>query len=99
MGVRWKEEGPGAEKVLRETKNVPQRLKPHCEQGLCSTAEAVPLSKTTFAAWLALVCCGVGLAQPVQKREVKPGSGLRYEITGVVVNSVNGSPVAKCHVA
>jgi hypothetical protein len=38
----------GAEKVLHETKSVPQRLKPHCEQSICGTAEAVPLSKTDF---------------------------------------------------
>jgi hypothetical protein len=38
----------GAEKVLRETKSVPQRLKPHYEQSTCGTAEAVPLSKTDF---------------------------------------------------
>jgi hypothetical protein len=53
-----------------------------------------------FVAWVVVVCCGVGLAQPAQtKREVKPASGVRYEITGVVVNSVNGSSVAKCHLA
>ena len=47
--------------------------------------------------WVAVVvCCGIGLAQPAQKREVKPASGVRYEITGVVVNSVDGNPVAKC---
>jgi hypothetical protein len=38
----------GAE-VLRETKDVPQRLKPHGEQSTCGTAEAVPLSKTDFS--------------------------------------------------
>jgi hypothetical protein len=40
----------GAEKVSRKTKNVPQRLKPRCEQSTFGTAEAVPLSKTTFSA-------------------------------------------------
>lgn len=49
--------------------------------------------------WVVVVCCGVGLAQPAQKREVKPASGVRYEITGVVVNSVDGNPVAKCHMS
>jgi hypothetical protein len=34
------------EKLPRERKGVPQRLKPHCEQSSCGTAEAVPLSKT-----------------------------------------------------
>jgi hypothetical protein len=38
----------GAEKVPHETKIVPQRLKAHCEQCTCGTAEAVPLSKTDF---------------------------------------------------
>jgi hypothetical protein len=33
------------EKCFAE-KGVPQRLKPHCEQNACGTAEAVPLSKT-----------------------------------------------------
>ncbi len=46
--------------------------------------------------WVTLMCCGVALAQPAQKREAKPGSGMRYQITGVVVNSVDGNPVAKC---
>jgi hypothetical protein len=46
--------------------------------------------------WVVVVC-GVGLAQPAQKREAKPTPGVRYEITGVVVNSVDGNPVAKCH--
>jgi hypothetical protein len=32
----------------RETKTVPQRLKPRCERGIFGTAEAVPLSKTDF---------------------------------------------------
>jgi hypothetical protein len=36
------------EKVPREIKSVPQRLKPRCEQGTFGTAEAVPLSKTDF---------------------------------------------------
>jgi hypothetical protein len=36
-------------KVPRE-KNVPQRLKPHYEQNICGTAEAVPLSETDFSA-------------------------------------------------
>jgi len=35
-------------KVSREIKSVPQRLKPHCEQCTCGTAEAVPLSKMDF---------------------------------------------------
>jgi len=39
-----------AEKVSRETKSVPQRLKPRCDQSTCGTAEAVPLSKTDFSA-------------------------------------------------
>src|SRR5437868_11384402 len=38
----------GAEKVPREIKNVPQRLKPRCKQSAFGTAEAVPLSKTDF---------------------------------------------------
>jgi hypothetical protein len=38
----------GAEKVVRETKSVPQRLKLHCKHDPCGTAEAVPLSKTNF---------------------------------------------------
>jgi len=38
----------GAEKVASWRKDVPQRLKPHCKQGSCGTAEAVPLSKTDF---------------------------------------------------
>jgi hypothetical protein len=46
------------------------------------------------------VCCGVGWAQTApqnqNKREAKPASGVRYEITGVVVNSVSGSPVGRC---
>jgi Carboxypeptidase regulatory-like domain len=48
--------------------------------------------------WLGVVCCGIGLAQqPAQmKREAQTGSGVRYEITGVVVNSVDGSPVVHC---
>jgi hypothetical protein len=39
----------GTEKVPRETKIVPQRLKPHDEQSTCGTAEAVPLNKTDFS--------------------------------------------------
>jgi protocatechuate 3,4-dioxygenase beta subunit len=31
------------------------------------------------------------------KQSTKQGSGTHYEITGVVVNSVNGSPVPHCH--
>jgi Carboxypeptidase regulatory-like domain len=50
--------------------------------------------------WVAAVCCGVGWAQTApqnqNKREAKLASGARYEITGVVVNSVNGSPVGHC---
>jgi hypothetical protein len=38
----------GTEKVPREIKNVPQRLKPHYEQSTCGTAEAMPLSKSGF---------------------------------------------------
>jgi len=38
----------GAEKVASWRKDVPQRLKPHCEQGSCGTGEPVPLSKTDF---------------------------------------------------
>jgi hypothetical protein len=34
--------------MARETESVPQRLKPHYEQNICGTAEAVPLSKTDF---------------------------------------------------
>ena len=53
MRVPWPMgERPGlkrvAEKVPREIKNVPQRLKPHCKQSAFGTAEAVPLSKTDF---------------------------------------------------
>jgi hypothetical protein len=35
-------------KVPREATSVPQRLKPHCKNDVCGTAEAVPLSKTEF---------------------------------------------------
>jgi hypothetical protein len=38
----------GAEKVPRERKSVPQRLKPRRKQNSFGTAEAVPLSKTDF---------------------------------------------------
>jgi len=38
------------EKVSREIENVPQRLKPRCEQSTFGTAEAVPLSKTDLSA-------------------------------------------------
>jgi hypothetical protein len=38
----------GAEKVAHEANSRPQRLKPHCQQNACGTAEAVPLSKTDF---------------------------------------------------
>ncbi len=47
--------------------------------------------------WVAMVCCEVGWAQPAQvKRDVKPGSGVQYSITGVVVNRVDGSPLSRC---
>jgi len=36
------------EKVASWRKDVPQRLKPHCEQGSCGTGKPVPLSKTDF---------------------------------------------------
>ena len=38
----------GAEKVVLQTKSVPQRLKPHCKENIYGTAEAVPLSETDF---------------------------------------------------
>jgi hypothetical protein len=38
----------GAEKVALQTKSVPRRLKPYCNDGSYGTAEAVPLSKTGF---------------------------------------------------
>ena len=84
MGVWWQEERPGA--------------KAPCTLLIFRRAKALRLIPKAIAWVLVVVCCGVGLAQPPAqtKREAKPGSGVRYEITGVVVNSVDGSPVAKC---
>jgi hypothetical protein len=38
-----------AEKVPRERKSVPQRLKPPCEENTYGTAEAVPLTRRTLS--------------------------------------------------
>jgi len=38
----------GAENYPRGEKDVPQRLKPYCKQGICGTGKPVPLSKTDF---------------------------------------------------
>ena len=49
--------------------------------------------------WVTAVFCGIGWAQnaPQSRREAKAtASGGPYVITGVVVNSVNGSTVAHC---
>ncbi len=49
--------------------------------------------------WVTAVFCGIGWAQnaPQNRREAKSAaSGGPYVITGVVVNSVNGSPVTHC---
>jgi hypothetical protein len=39
-----------AEQVASAQERVPQRLKPDCKSGVYGTAEAVPLSKTSFSA-------------------------------------------------
>jgi hypothetical protein len=46
------------------------------------------------------LCAGVVIAQSpaASKREAKPiPAGTKYEITGVVINSVTGDPVPHCH--
>jgi len=35
--------------TLKKVKDVPQRLKPQCEQNVYGTAEAVPLSEIDFS--------------------------------------------------
>ncbi len=39
-----------AEKVLRQNKSVPQRLKPRCKCGTYGTGKPVPLTKPSFSA-------------------------------------------------
>ncbi len=49
---------------------------------------------------IAGLCAGVVLAQSPagSKREAKPiPAGTKYEITGVVINSVSSDPVPHCH--
>src|SRR5437868_11415886 len=45
-----------------------------------------------------LMGCGVAVLQPTALAQTKHDSeAARYEITGVVINSVNGNPVPRCH--
>ena len=47
-----------------------------------------------------LIGCCVGMVQPCALAQTKHDSvAARYEITGVVINSVGGGPVAHCHLA
>src|SRR5207253_3301281 len=45
-----------------------------------------------------LVACG--LVQATALAQTKPDAATaRYEITGIVINSVNGNPVPRCHLS